>query len=196
MKRLLRWAFNGAAVVSALLFVVTCAMWVRSYWVVDEWMWNRSSVSTGHATVLTLKVMPRCGGFSFSKEWLVSRNSASFRQIENDPPDGFAVFSYPQFHLGSIRDNFGFAYYNKRTTDVRWDSTSIDLQLPAWLLVLFLRRPVKVVCQLAKERGAIFSRLCPCLQYRYAGVTFAMRGERHDLAMELHRLPLLATLQG
>src|SRR5579859_2829443 len=32
MRRLLRWAFNFAALVSALLFVATCVMWVRSYW--------------------------------------------------------------------------------------------------------------------------------------------------------------------
>ena len=31
MKRLLRWAFNLAAVASALLFVATCVLWVRSY---------------------------------------------------------------------------------------------------------------------------------------------------------------------
>ena len=31
MRRLLRWAFNFAAVVSALLFVATCLLWVRSY---------------------------------------------------------------------------------------------------------------------------------------------------------------------
>jgi len=32
MKRLLRWMFNFAAAVSALLLVATCVLWVRSYW--------------------------------------------------------------------------------------------------------------------------------------------------------------------
>jgi predicted Zn-ribbon and HTH transcriptional regulator len=32
MRRLLRWAFNGAAAASALLFVAGCALWVRSAW--------------------------------------------------------------------------------------------------------------------------------------------------------------------
>jgi len=31
MRRLRRWAFDFAAVVSALLFVATCVLWVRSY---------------------------------------------------------------------------------------------------------------------------------------------------------------------
>ena len=31
MRRLLRWGFNGAAVVSAVPFVATCVLWVRSY---------------------------------------------------------------------------------------------------------------------------------------------------------------------
>jgi len=136
MKRILRSASRGLAALSLLLCIATCVMWVRSYWVVDEWMWVRSSVSTAHATVLTLKVMPQCGGFLFSKQRIVSQNLASLRQIENDPPDGFAVFSYPQFHFGSIRNNFGFAYHNEQTSDVRWASTYVDLQLPAWLLVL------------------------------------------------------------
>jgi hypothetical protein len=30
MRRLVRWAFNGAAAVSALLFVGACALWVRT----------------------------------------------------------------------------------------------------------------------------------------------------------------------
>jgi len=29
MRRLLRWAFNFAAVVSALLFAATCVLWFR-----------------------------------------------------------------------------------------------------------------------------------------------------------------------
>jgi hypothetical protein len=32
MRRLLQWAFNGAAVVSAMLLVVTSVLWIRSYW--------------------------------------------------------------------------------------------------------------------------------------------------------------------
>ena len=31
MRRLFRWAFNVAAAVSAVLFVATCVLWVRSY---------------------------------------------------------------------------------------------------------------------------------------------------------------------
>ena len=36
MRRLLRWAFNFAAVVSAVLFVGVCVLWGRSYWAGDK----------------------------------------------------------------------------------------------------------------------------------------------------------------
>ena len=35
MRRLLRWAINGTPAVSALLFVATCVLWVRSYRTAD-----------------------------------------------------------------------------------------------------------------------------------------------------------------
>ena len=35
MRRLLRWAFNGAAAVSAVLLIATCVISVRSYWAAD-----------------------------------------------------------------------------------------------------------------------------------------------------------------
>jgi len=52
MRRLLRWAFNGAAAVSAVLFVATCAMWVRdrtgydeAAWTYDRYLPDRSAAS-------------------------------------------------------------------------------------------------------------------------------------------------------
>jgi hypothetical protein len=36
MSRLLRWAFNSSAAVSAVLLVGVCALWVRSYWRADR----------------------------------------------------------------------------------------------------------------------------------------------------------------
>ena len=42
MRRLLRWAFNLCAVVSAVLFVATCVLWVRSYRVRDSLSWGRA----------------------------------------------------------------------------------------------------------------------------------------------------------
>jgi hypothetical protein len=46
MKRLFRWAFNGAAV-SALLFVATCVIWARSYFVAEEFAWSDDSRLVG-----------------------------------------------------------------------------------------------------------------------------------------------------
>ncbi len=40
MRRFLRWTSNFAAAVSALLFVTTCVLWVRSYQVADQFAWS------------------------------------------------------------------------------------------------------------------------------------------------------------
>jgi len=53
MRRLLRWAFKGAAVASGILCVAACALWVRSYQVNDRlysshW-WLRGLVSNESA---------------------------------------------------------------------------------------------------------------------------------------------------
>ncbi len=52
MKRLFRWAFNGAAALSALLFVATCVLWVRGRtgyddvaWSYDRYLSDRSAAS-------------------------------------------------------------------------------------------------------------------------------------------------------
>ena len=41
MMRLLRWAFNFTAAVSAVLFVATCMLWVRSCLHADEFHYHR-----------------------------------------------------------------------------------------------------------------------------------------------------------
>jgi hypothetical protein len=46
MRRLLRWAFNGAAVVSAVLFAAVCVLWVRSSSINDAVRWQRGGDGT------------------------------------------------------------------------------------------------------------------------------------------------------
>jgi hypothetical protein len=44
VRRLLRWAFNLAAAISLLLFIATCLLWVRSYWVGYEALWRDAAM--------------------------------------------------------------------------------------------------------------------------------------------------------
>ena len=44
MRRLLRWAFNGAA---AALFAMTCVLWARSYSTADQFAWSDSDCVAG-----------------------------------------------------------------------------------------------------------------------------------------------------
>jgi hypothetical protein len=39
MRRFLQWAFNGAAIVSAVLFLAACGIWIRSYQFQEEFQW-------------------------------------------------------------------------------------------------------------------------------------------------------------
>ena len=41
MRRLLRWTFNTLAAASLLLCLATAGLWVRSYWVYDEFYAHR-----------------------------------------------------------------------------------------------------------------------------------------------------------
>jgi hypothetical protein len=45
MRRLLRWTFNALAAASLLLCVAMAGLWVRSYWVCDEFIVQRREAS-------------------------------------------------------------------------------------------------------------------------------------------------------
>ena len=45
MRRLLRWTFNALAAASLLLCLATAVLWVRSYWVEDQFFANRREAS-------------------------------------------------------------------------------------------------------------------------------------------------------
>src|SRR5437868_12938366 len=45
MRRLLRWTFNTLAAASLLLCLATAGLWVRSYWVCDEFIAQRREAS-------------------------------------------------------------------------------------------------------------------------------------------------------
>jgi len=47
MRRLLRWTFNTLAMASLLLCLATAGLWMRSYWVYDEFMAERLEAKTG-----------------------------------------------------------------------------------------------------------------------------------------------------
>jgi len=61
MKRLLRWAFNGAAAVSAILCLATTVLWLRSFSVASEWAFTLGAerchiwVNAGEMGVTLLK---------------------------------------------------------------------------------------------------------------------------------------------
>jgi len=46
MAHLLRWAFNIATALSAILLVATCVLWVRSYIIWDDFTWQRPNSLT------------------------------------------------------------------------------------------------------------------------------------------------------
>ena len=55
MRRLLRRAFNLAAVVSALLFVGVCVLWVRGYYRHDELVFRNTILFSDHGNLCMLR---------------------------------------------------------------------------------------------------------------------------------------------
>ena len=62
MRRLMQWAFNVAAAVSAVLFMGVCMLWVRSCWANDGWLVARpgsasfAQLGRGRVMVMTVRL--------------------------------------------------------------------------------------------------------------------------------------------
>jgi hypothetical protein len=128
MKRLLRWAVNGATVVSAVLFVAVCVLWVRSYWVWERWFACREPVGAtqwttdGYSARGTLGVsLTRADGFSLSsapREGRGLHSEDDLRRVPKTP-------AWPGFRLG------------KESDVLTWDYTaSVPPVRTTWLAVV------------------------------------------------------------
>jgi hypothetical protein len=135
MKRLLRWAFNLATVVSAVLFVATCVLWVRSYWTVKE---LDGVTAIWHAE---WKVASSYGELWFEQDQLVSGGAFDNKEVEEPYTENWSLgFSVVRLHGPFARSLVGSRFYGE-TLDVQgmnfsWWGTRIRfLAVPDWIVV-------------------------------------------------------------
>jgi hypothetical protein len=157
VRRLLRWALNGAAALSLLLFVVTCVLWVRSYSVADAWGWARDKrtvqvgVARGRLRVDTTRLGEEGGTWPVPGAFSHARYPAAI-----DPPTSRSP---------ATPWNFGFATEH-RYRPGHFDSRMalIPLWLPALALVVlswWLTRRARWL----RRRDRLLANRCPSCGY-------------------------------
>jgi len=153
MRRILRWAFNGLAAVSAVLLVATCAIWVRSYFTGDEWI-ERSTIryDADWAWTNERQIRVGLGGIGYEK-WGALENAEVSRKIhallaENHRP--LAPTSDGLFHA-TIEPEYPYNFYcngshfgfllrlGERPIHTFW------VVIPLWFCALVLSVPSAVV---------------------------------------------------
>jgi len=149
MRRLLRWAFNFAAVVSALLFVATCVLWVRSYWIADA--------------------LSRFNAPTFREHWMfLSRGRVWFGTMGSKgeifvgvPVDMGVVLSHQvPSNMGCDYNWFGFGWEPPYGRD---DPRGVVI--PYWFILIGAATlPMYRVGRLARRRQR-FAGLCPRCGY-------------------------------
>jgi hypothetical protein len=80
MRRLIQWAFNFAAAVSAVLFVATCVLWARSYWKADDVLHRWPIESAGGGGGQT-RVYADRGAIFVKWEWTTGQGSTLGRSF-------------------------------------------------------------------------------------------------------------------
>jgi len=87
--RVRRRLFNLAAAVSMVLCVGTLVLWVRSYWIGDQWDFQRDSTRSGQSTLFAARANSSRGGIEVSIESGHARRSVPDRsetQHDARPP--------------------------------------------------------------------------------------------------------------
>jgi len=148
MKRLLRWTFNIAALVSALLFVAVCVLWVRSGAVSDAVSWRRADggrwvgTAPGHLLAgLDLsdwsRQNPGAYGWSYERQSPPAPASDAMVQmlaLDIEPNDSQAEWQRGGFAWSSWRPASGTAYLARLAVPL-WSVAAATLVLPlAWSL--------------------------------------------------------------
>jgi hypothetical protein len=167
MRRLLRWAFDGATLVSAVLFVAVCVLWVRSYFGSDGWLWYGGA----HAE-LSRRILSDRGRFRFA--WLDTGNFAGanlpegyYRDVDVTEFQGLRVWSIRA--IPQTSEFPGFSLYDESP-----DRVVVTIH-DAWLLFLGALLP----------SGWLLRR--NCRRHRAAPGQCAFCG--YDLRATSHRCP-------
>jgi len=170
MRRLLRWAFSGAAVLSALLFVATCALWVRSYISSDALMFTTRgsalktyAIGSEHWRVVSLfSTMEFFGDANLLKD-------VYSRQIGGSQMTCTPARETPDLPSDTTLNKIGFMCDRQHLTlgqsEPKVEARYVFVSAPDWFLVLLtIPLPLRWLLVFARERRRLRLRLC-----RYCG---------------------------
>jgi hypothetical protein len=138
MKLLLRWSFNLACVVSLLICLACAALWTRSYFVGDNWVWYEQECQNCYNTIRSGRGWIRYG-------W----TDMSMMTGINPPPGHFTLDPgaalYPFNATWSNHMLPGYRYYRHPTALVVDVSYAIPFAITAvlpsiWLMTYRRRR--------------------------------------------------------
>ena len=160
--------FTFASTVSALLFVTTCVLWVRSYRVTDQLNWlsprtdRTAIVSEGRVAVLSERLINESSMFlpPAGRRYGLTRSNHRKPDSSDRWLFGFTVTKVngreADFQLGGFR----FAFQDGRG-NFNVDLTAHLLISPLWLLdLLFLLLPVSWIAVRFKRRAGESRHLC------------------------------------
>jgi hypothetical protein len=160
MRRLLRWAFNFAAV---LLFVAMGVLWVRSYVVEDRFYYSTCRMlrapESSRWDEFTMWVTTGRGVICFEY-----RRSSIPQILPGDESVAWDRFSPPQYagyHFDSFWGRLDFGYWQRGII-----SPATSVWAPMWPLVLFCAiSPMIWVLRLFRSRASFGAGLCALCGY-------------------------------
>jgi hypothetical protein len=155
MRRLMRWLFNFAAVVSLLMCLATTVLWIRSYLVADQWFYEQywDDDSWSHRGQSDLQ--SGSGGIGYNR--IVSNYSldVGWQELQKQDAHRMAVagavtgrnfyffhterpLTYPDFRMRVNDDPWlGFKFGTLTTTRrTRLYAASVEAIVPFWSVVL------------------------------------------------------------
>jgi hypothetical protein len=130
MRRLLRVLFNVATVVSMLLCVATCVLWVRGHYVEDSIVWRRNDAwrvlrsSSGHF-IIDVNVSNWSGG---QTGWLYAREPPNPNALADAKVSGYVLNVSPG-DSWTRWERGGFAWWRWKG---RGGNSIAMLAIPVW----------------------------------------------------------------
>ncbi len=176
-----RYIFNTLTVVSVLLMLGVVGLWVRSYWVADDFRYFGSQLPSDPALSQTYAIYSGCGEvspFLGPQDMRETLEMAAGINSTGPPypfhlliPDTYLVHrSMPPYDLNSVYGHKGFVHqlgfgYNQRTYK---GLTSYELILPYWLITIgFAVTPL--IWLLKWRRRKLGPPVCPSCGYDLTG---------------------------
>ena len=130
----LTWLRCGLSIVSAIVGLAVLALWVRSYFLFDEWVWHKVFFPRDTVIVQQLHVGSKRGALCLENE---RDKSGDIDWIETEKTDR-GGFNHTAYHgaQGFWWKDYGFHYDSWQKNSGEFEITSHAVYVPMWALAL------------------------------------------------------------